>query len=102
MGRMQRSEVDARRHARPHKGPATRVDHDPRAADALLGGPFEAFYRLSQRQMGTTPLDRTTLGAGSHLVRVKNPAFEAWEGRIVVRPGQTERLIVDLTQNRKQ
>jgi hypothetical protein len=48
--------------------------------------------------MGTTPLDRITLAARSHLVRVKNAAFEAWEGRIVVRPGQTERLIVDLTQ----
>jgi len=48
--------------------------------------------------MGTTPLDRITLASGSHLVRVKNPAFDAWEGRIVVRPGQTERLIVDLTQ----
>jgi serine/threonine-protein kinase len=53
--------------------------------------------------IGTTPLDRITLVAGSHLVRVKNPAFDAWEGRIVVRPGQTERLIVDLTQvGRKQ
>ena len=50
--------------------------------------------------MGTTPLDRITLGAGSHMVRVKNPAFDAWEGRIVVRPGQTERLIVDLTQRK--
>ena len=30
-------------------------------------------------------------------MRVTNPGFDAWEGRIVVRPGQTERLIVDLT-----
>ena len=51
--------------------------------------------------VGTTPLDRITLGAGSHVVRVKNPAYEAWEARVVVRPGQTERLLVDLTQPRK-
>jgi len=51
--------------------------------------------------MGTTPLDRIPLGAGSHIVRVKNPAFDVWEGRVVVRPGQTERLMVDLTQARK-
>ena len=52
--------------------------------------------------VGTTPLDRITLGAGAHLVRVKNPAFEPWEGRVVVRPGQTERLLVDLTRGKKQ
>jgi len=51
--------------------------------------------------MGTTPLDRFTLSAGSHVVRVTNPGFAAWEGRVVVRPGQTERLMVDLTQARK-
>jgi serine/threonine protein kinase len=51
--------------------------------------------------VGTTPLDRITLGAGAHVVRVKNPAYDVWEGRVVVRPGQTERLIVDLTQGRK-
>jgi len=51
--------------------------------------------------MGTTPLDRFSLGAGSHVVRVTNPGFAAWEGRVVVRPGQTERLMVDLTQTRK-
>jgi hypothetical protein len=51
--------------------------------------------------IGTTPLDRIPLGAGSHVVRVRNAAFEVWEGRVVVRPGQTERLMVDLTQARK-
>jgi serine/threonine-protein kinase len=52
------------------------------------------------RVVGTTPLDRIPLGAGPHVVRVKNPAFEMWEGRVVVRPGQTERLLVDLTRPR--
>ena len=57
---------------------------------------------VNGKVVGVTPLDRITLGAGTYVVRVKNPAFEPWEGRVVVRPGQTERLLVDLTQGKKQ
>jgi serine/threonine-protein kinase len=47
------------------------------------------------RLVGTTPLDRLNLPAGTHVVTVRHPLYEPWEGRITVRAGQTERLVVD-------
>jgi serine/threonine protein kinase len=50
---------------------------------------------IDGRLMGTTPLDRMTLPAGPHAVSVRHPLYEPWEGRVTVRAGQTERLVVD-------
>jgi serine/threonine-protein kinase len=47
------------------------------------------------KAIGSTPLDRLTLAAGSHLVRVHFPGYEPVERRVLVRPGQTEKLVVD-------
>jgi serine/threonine-protein kinase len=47
------------------------------------------------RMVGTTPLDRLTLSAGPHAVVVRHPLYEPWEGRVTVRAGQTERVVVD-------
>ena len=47
------------------------------------------------RSVGTTPFDRLTLPAGIHTVTIRHPSYEAWEGRITIRAGQTERLVVD-------
>ncbi len=46
---------------------------------------------------GSTPLDAMSLPAGTHLVRIQHPGFEVLERRVEVRPGQRERLVVDLT-----
>jgi hypothetical protein len=48
------------------------------------------------RVIGTTPLDRIPLAAGPHMLRVKHPAYEVWERQVVIRPGQIERVVVDL------
>jgi len=49
------------------------------------------------RLIGQTPLDRITLPAGTHRVRVRHPAHDPWERDVVIRPGQTEKVRVDFT-----
>jgi serine/threonine-protein kinase len=49
------------------------------------------------RLVGTTPLDRLTLPAGPHVIRVRNPRLGTQERTVVIRPGQLERIKVDLT-----
>jgi PEGA domain len=48
------------------------------------------------KRVGETPLDLLTLAAGPHLVRFRHPAYEPVERKVSVRPGQTERVVVDL------
>jgi Protein kinase domain/PEGA domain len=48
------------------------------------------------RVIGTTPLDRITLAAGTHVVRVRHPSFEVWERPVPIRPGETAKVVVDL------
>jgi hypothetical protein len=45
--------------------------------------------------LGTTPLDRISLAAGTHHVRIRHPLYEAWERQVSIRPGQVERILVD-------
>jgi serine/threonine-protein kinase len=47
------------------------------------------------RLVGTTPLDRLNLPSGTHVITVRHPLYEPWEGRVSVRAGQTERVVVD-------
>jgi serine/threonine-protein kinase len=47
------------------------------------------------RSVGTTPLDRLTLPSGAHALTVRHPLYEPWEGRVTIRAGQTERVVVD-------
>jgi len=47
--------------------------------------------------VGTTPLDKIPLAAGHHVVRVRHPAYEVLERRVSIQPGQTERLVLDLS-----
>jgi len=49
------------------------------------------------RSVGTTPLDRVTLAAGAHVIRIRHPAYEPVERRVTVRPGQTEKVVVDFS-----
>jgi eukaryotic-like serine/threonine-protein kinase len=48
------------------------------------------------RVVGTTPLDRLSLPSGSHRVRVRHPGFPSWERDVVVKPGETTKVMVDL------
>jgi serine/threonine protein kinase len=48
------------------------------------------------RALGDTPLGKIELSAGPHTLRVRHPAYEPLEKAITVRPGQTERVVVDL------
>jgi serine/threonine protein kinase len=48
------------------------------------------------RVIGTTPLDRITLTAGTHVLRVRHPLYEVWERPVSIRPGETAKMVVDL------
>ena len=55
------------------------------------------------KPMGTTPIDKIPLAAGSHVVRVRFPGYEPIERTVTVRPDQVERLVVDVpAEGRKQ
>jgi serine/threonine-protein kinase len=47
------------------------------------------------RLVGQTPLDRIPLSPGVHRVRVRHPSYEVWERDVLLRAGQTERVLVD-------
>jgi serine/threonine-protein kinase len=70
--------------------------------ESSLGGLLQVAVRpwgevsVDGAVVGTTPLDKLPLAAGPHTVRVRHPAYEVVERRVVIRPGQTERLVVDL------
>jgi serine/threonine protein kinase len=51
--------------------------------------------QVDGRSVGTTPLDRLSLPSGTHAVTVRHPLYEPWEGRVTIRAGQTERVMVD-------
>jgi len=53
---------------------------------------------LDGRVLGTTPLDKVTLDAGAHIVLLRHPAFEELRRSVVVTPGETIKLIVDLSK----
>jgi serine/threonine-protein kinase len=52
--------------------------------------------------IGTTPLDRFPLSAGTHTVRIRHPDFEPVEREITIRPDETEKLVVNLSEEGKR
>jgi hypothetical protein len=58
--------------------------------------------RVDGELVGTTPLDRIPLSAGSHTVRIRHPDFEPVEREITIRPDETERLVVNLSKEGKR
>ncbi len=50
------------------------------------------------RVMGTTPLDKLSLEPGTHVVLLRHPAYEELRRSLVVTPGETVKLVVDLTK----
>ena len=53
---------------------------------------------IDGRGMGTTPLDKITLESGPHVVVLRHPAYLELRRSVVVKPGDTVRLIVDLAK----
>jgi len=47
--------------------------------------------------VGQTPLAAIPLAAGPHQVLLNHPEFQPYPRRVTVRPGETARLVVDLT-----
>jgi serine/threonine-protein kinase len=51
---------------------------------------------IDGRVLGTTPMDRVSLSAGTHSVTLKHPAFDALKRGVTIRPGEHTKLVVDL------
>jgi serine/threonine-protein kinase len=76
----------------------------PRAASPAAEAPGRlqvvcrpgAEVSVDGKRVGETPLDLLTLAAGPHLVRFRHPAYGPVERKVFIRPGQTERVVVDL------
>jgi serine/threonine-protein kinase len=47
------------------------------------------------RVVGQTPMERISLSAGVHRVRIRHPSYEVWEREVTVRSGQLEKVTVD-------
>jgi serine/threonine-protein kinase len=50
---------------------------------------------IDGKPMGETPLEKLRLAPGPHVIRVRHPAYEPWERTVVVRSGETDRILVD-------
>ena len=48
------------------------------------------------RLVGTTPMDRVPLQAGSHTLSLRHPAYEALVRSVTIKPGETTKLVIDL------
>jgi eukaryotic-like serine/threonine-protein kinase len=80
----------------PNPTPTPR--ESPRAADGLLQlvvRPW-AYVAVDGQNMGTTPLRKFPVAAGSHVVVLTHPQFRALQRRVVVQPGETTLLEIDL------
>jgi serine/threonine protein kinase len=51
------------------------------------------------REIGETPLDKLTLPAGTHHVRIRNPRWEIIEKEVVILPRQTTRIAIDFPKD---
>jgi serine/threonine protein kinase len=76
----------------------TRPAEAPSAGPGLLQIAVKPWGEVSVdgRVIGQTPLDRMSLPAGSHRVRVRHPGFPLWEKDVVVKAGETTKVLVDL------
>lgn len=48
------------------------------------------------KDVGTTPIPPLDLSAGPHVVRLLHPDYQPLQRKVTIRPGETQRLIVDL------
>jgi tRNA A-37 threonylcarbamoyl transferase component Bud32 len=82
----------------PTQAPSPKAESPAAEANGMLQVVCRPWAEVSVdgRRVGETPLDLLTLPAGPHLVRFRHPAYEPVERKVSVRPGQTERVVVDL------
>jgi hypothetical protein len=50
------------------------------------------------RPVGTTPLERFQVAAGTHALSIRHPAYPQVRRQVVVRPDETERVVIDLAR----
>jgi serine/threonine-protein kinase len=54
------------------------------------------------KDVGTTPLGRISLSAGSHTIRVRHPDYEIIEQPVDIKPDKTERVIINFRRDGKK
>jgi serine/threonine-protein kinase len=82
----------------PTSAPATPTSPSPEAEGNLLAlvTPW-ANVTVDDVPVGQTPLTKITLRAGPHVVLLTHPDYEPYVRRVTIRPGETARLVVDLS-----
>ncbi len=82
----------------PSSAPSPRTESPATEGTGMLQVVCRPWAEVSVdgKRVGETPLDLLTLAAGPHLVRFRHPAYEPVERKVLVRHGQTERVVVDL------
>jgi hypothetical protein len=55
--------------------------------------------RVDGELVGTTPIDRINLDAGTHTVRIRHPDYEILEKTITIQPDETVKLFVNLPRD---
>jgi serine/threonine protein kinase len=78
----------------PTPAPAVEVPRGPGRLKIVVR-PWATVY-VDGREVGQTPMEAFVVEAGSRVVRIRNPQWEAIERRVLVRPGETQELIIDL------
>ncbi len=86
--------------SRAPETPAPRPTEAPETGTGLLRVVVRPWANVivDGRPMGTTPLDRIELAAGTRTVRLEHPLYEPFETKVRVRAGETARLDVDFAK----
>ena len=82
----------------PTSAPAAPTPPSPEAEGTLLVlvTPW-ANVTIDDVPVGQTPLTKITLRAGPHVVLLTHPNYQSYARRVTIRPGETSRLVVDLS-----
>jgi serine/threonine-protein kinase len=99
--------------ARPSPSPSARVaggttepittPSEPPVPPPAATGSFQVVVKpwaevfVDNRTVGTTPLRKLTLEAGSHTIRLVHPGFKPLQRLVRIKPGETTTLEVDLS-----
>jgi serine/threonine-protein kinase len=85
----------------PSTAPAAMATDAPRAEPSSSPGFLRvavvpwAEVTVDGRVVGTTPIDAFSLTPGRHRLRLRHPSYEVLEREVVVRPGETTRVVVN-------
>jgi serine/threonine-protein kinase len=82
----------------PRAGEAAETAEMPTGLVQLGARPWAEVF-ADEREVGVTPMAPVPLEAGPHTLRFENPGYQPVLRKIVIHPGKTEKVFIDLTQD---